>query len=682
MLLIFQYLRDYRHRMPSTYFFVSCDIVAHSAEASIAVQQSHVTSINEIIAEILNRSPENKRVWASGGDGGHLAFPIDDQTSLVFELIVRLRKFSQNAAVPLRIIGCVGPIEIIEGADGRMQLVGHGINLAGRLLTFAGPSQVIVTQEFYEKMVDSIAEDARFHGRRTITVKSFPPQEVYLLSVTDQFESSWEERPIVFDGLLVQQALMQNDFLEVIYRARRLLEVNSSHTEAINALRALAINRIRPQSEKNFLTDLLLDLEFGFEIVSAGTLIERLKGDVLCDYNEEGSTMFIVLKGKLGVFLPKESLINLQERDPDFIVSEGELTGEIAFELRRKRTATLVCLENTSLLALSYDEILRSFKSADTRDQVASILNRKILARILENLWNTAPYLCNKEKAGLLNSLTAPWLTLLPFSKIKNESWRQRILEPGKYAADGTGLTILVSGQLKDEDSSTILDGIDYPILFANFPGLFNKKAETYTLLDDVKLLSIGVEGFLRFERMIYAELVSRIHTTIGDSAHTDELIKENQQRKPAVNGKKHIFLSYSRDNKEEVAKLRDDLRANNFSVWWDEDITGGQNWQQAIKQAMKNSYAVVFCFSAELQSRNKSGVYPEISEAISIYREYSPGRTFLIPVCLSECEIPPIEIDSITTLDKIQRINLFPASKRQDGIGKLVEAILFAMEN
>jgi hypothetical protein len=137
-----------------------------------------------------------------------------------------------------------------------------------------------------------------------------------------------------------------------------------------------------------------------------------------------------------------------------------------------------------------------------------------------------------------------------------------------------------------------------------------------------------------------------------------------------------HIFISYCHDNLAEVAQLRADLMSAGENVWWDKDIKPGQDWKFAIRQAMKQSYAVVLCLSEESQKRKVSGIYPEAMDAIAAYRDYSPGSVFLIPVRLSNCEIPPIEIDATRTLERLQYIDLFPASSWNDGISGLVEAI------
>ncbi|HYV12871.1 MAG TPA: toll/interleukin-1 receptor domain-containing protein [Pyrinomonadaceae bacterium] len=138
----------------------------------------------------------------------------------------------------------------------------------------------------------------------------------------------------------------------------------------------------------------------------------------------------------------------------------------------------------------------------------------------------------------------------------------------------------------------------------------------------------------------------------------------------------RHVFLSYSRVNEEEVRQLREDLINADENVWWDQDIRGGQDWQQTIREALKTSYAVVVCFSKETEASTESGIYPELRDAISTYRNLAEGEIFLIPIRLSECEIPDVEIDAVRTLARLQRIDLFPAENRDRGVNALLEAI------
>src|ERR1039458_828609 len=122
---------------------------------------------------------------------------------------------------------------------------------------------------------------------------------------------------------------------------------------------------------------------------------------------------------------------------------------------------------------------------------------------------------------------------------------------------------------------------------------------------------------------------------------------------------KRHVFLSYCHDDRDVVEHLCQSLRAAGEIVWWDEDIQCGQDWKCEIRTALREAYAVVLCLSANFEKRPRSGVYPEILDAIGLYREYAAGKIFLIPVRLSDCAVPPVAIDDVRTLDS------FHASKR-----------------
>ncbi len=139
------------------------------------------------------------------------------------------------------------------------------------------------------------------------------------------------------------------------------------------------------------------------------------------------------------------------------------------------------------------------------------------------------------------------------------------------------------------------------------------------------------------------------------------------------------VFLSYCHDDGEQARTLHDDLCAAGFKVWWDKDILPGQDWRLEIHRAMRDSSAVILCLSHATQSRRKSGIFPEARDAIAAYRELAPGSIFLIPVRFSECEVPFLEIDSTRNLADLQYVDLFPDSRRKEGLQRLVASIRLA---
>lgn len=155
---------------------------------------------------------------------------------------------------------------------------------------------------------------------------------------------------------------------------------------------------------------------------------------------------------------------------------------------------------------------------------------------------------------------------------------------------------------------------------------------------------------------------------------HSAHVFKESPI--PRGRFKKHLVLSYCHDDAAEVRILREELLAAEETVWWDQDILGGRDWKQEIRKAIRDAYAVVVCLSNDLGIRLQSGVYPEVLDAITFFRDQAPGSVFLIPIRLSPCEIPDIEIDGTRTLDRLQHIDLFPNSKRVAAIEKLLQTL------
>jgi tetratricopeptide (TPR) repeat protein len=139
---------------------------------------------------------------------------------------------------------------------------------------------------------------------------------------------------------------------------------------------------------------------------------------------------------------------------------------------------------------------------------------------------------------------------------------------------------------------------------------------------------------------------------------------------------KKHVFLSYVRENAPDVEILRNDLIGLGEAVWWDQDIPVGAKWKLEIRKALKDAYAFVLCLSKAMEGRDWAGAFPEILDAIAIYRELAPGRIFITPVRLDDCEIPSFEIDANAMLGDLHFVDFFPPSKRPDGLRRLVASL------
>ena len=101
------------------------------------------------------------------------------------------------------------------------------------------------------------------------------------------------------------------------------------------------------------------------------------------------------------------------------------------------------------------------------------------------------------------------------------------------------------------------------------------------------------------------------------------------------------VFLSYARADRAQVAPLVDVLEAEGWSVWWDQEIPPGRQWDQVIEEALAKSRVVVVVWSeSSVQSR---WVRTEAREGLE--------REILIPTKIDDVAVP-LEFKSTQTID------------------------------
>ena len=137
----------------------------------------------------------------------------------------------------------------------------------------------------------------------------------------------------------------------------------------------------------------------------------------------------------------------------------------------------------------------------------------------------------------------------------------------------------------------------------------------------------------------------------------------ESPQRPPAPD--LQVFLCHASPDKAAVRELYARLRSDGARPWLDEeDLLPGQEWEPAIRRAIRQSDVVLVCLST--QSVGKAGyIQREIRFALDVADEQPEGTIFLIPVLLAPCEVPD-------RLARWQWVRLF----EQDGYVKLLRAL------
>lgn len=132
-----------------------------------------------------------------------------------------------------------------------------------------------------------------------------------------------------------------------------------------------------------------------------------------------------------------------------------------------------------------------------------------------------------------------------------------------------------------------------------------------------------------------------------------EELITKRTKRK--------VFISYASEDRLKVEELYKRLSNYGFTPWMDKrDLLPGQNWEQEIKNAIRQSDVFVACLSRN--SITKRGfIQKEIRFALDVLGEIPPGRIFFIPIRLEPCDVPDflsflhwIDIDDELAYEKL----------------------------
>jgi len=125
------------------------------------------------------------------------------------------------------------------------------------------------------------------------------------------------------------------------------------------------------------------------------------------------------------------------------------------------------------------------------------------------------------------------------------------------------------------------------------------------------------------------------------------------------------IFLCHAKEDKPAVRELYLRLRSVGFAPWLDhEDLVPGEEWEHAIREALRASIVVVVCLSPSAVS--KTGFFQrEIKFALDRAEEMPENTIYVIPAMLVQCGIP-------SRLSRYQCADL----TRQSGFDRLTNAI------
>ncbi len=168
------------HAFICTVVFI--DIVEYSKK-SVTDQMQTKEQFNTLLARALADVPNNDRIILDTGDGAAISFLGDPEEGLFLGLALRdaLNAPGDNT-LRLRTGINLGPVRLVKDINNQPNIIGDGINVAQRVMSFAEINQVLASRSYYEVISALSADYAHlfnFEGARTD--KHVREHEVYAL---------------------------------------------------------------------------------------------------------------------------------------------------------------------------------------------------------------------------------------------------------------------------------------------------------------------------------------------------------------------------------------------------------------------------------------------------------------------------------------------------------------------
>ena len=157
------------------------------AQAPVDDQIALKDRFNALINEAVKDVAQNDRIILDTGDGAALALLGAPEEALFVALTIRDSVLQDQQQHPERFffvrIGInLGPVRVVNDLNGRLNVVGDGINAAQRVMSFAQPNRILVSRSYYEiasRLSSEIAAMFTYYGIKTD--KYVREHEIYIV---------------------------------------------------------------------------------------------------------------------------------------------------------------------------------------------------------------------------------------------------------------------------------------------------------------------------------------------------------------------------------------------------------------------------------------------------------------------------------------------------------------------
>lgn len=161
------------------------DIIEYS-KRSVTEQLILKQRFNELLTGVLQYVAPTERIILDTGDGAAISFQGNPEEALFAAMALRDAIAAESPErLPLLEVRSginLGPIRLIRDLNGQMNIIGDGINVAQRVMSFSSPGEILVSRSYYE-VVSRLSDDYYrvFQEAGTRTDKHVREHEVYTI---------------------------------------------------------------------------------------------------------------------------------------------------------------------------------------------------------------------------------------------------------------------------------------------------------------------------------------------------------------------------------------------------------------------------------------------------------------------------------------------------------------------
>jgi hypothetical protein len=167
---------------------VFLDIVEYSRQP--VVQQIKLKDrFNALLSQALQGIAVSDRIILDTGDGAAISLIGDPEDALFlavkFRDAVAAQSLEDTSQFSARIGINLGPVRLVKDINGQPNIIGDGINVAQRVMSFALPGQALVSRSYYE-VISCLSDDYAkvFEYKGSHTDKHIREHEVYAVGPT------------------------------------------------------------------------------------------------------------------------------------------------------------------------------------------------------------------------------------------------------------------------------------------------------------------------------------------------------------------------------------------------------------------------------------------------------------------------------------------------------------------